>query len=120
MACRRSSYELNQFLLHHGADFSIVDDYGRNPLHDACWRPEPNFDLVELIMNSNPNLIRMCDLRGSSPLNYVREEHWPFWCAFLLLNMDKYWPVKATTSIISITDEDNLPKRLKLSEPENF
>lgn len=92
MACRRSDLDIVLFLLEHGADISIVDDFGRTPLHDACWRPEPRFDIVALIMEANIDLIRYSDVRGSTPLNYVRQEHWIQWCAFLFHMMEKHWP----------------------------
>lgn len=94
MACRRSENEIVQFLLQHGADFSIVDDCGRTALHDACWRPEPRFDIVVLIMDAHLDLVRHVDARGAIPLKYVREEHWLQWCAFLFNQIEKYWAPK--------------------------
>jgi hypothetical protein len=33
MACRRAELDVVQFILTHGGDVNIVDDYGRTPLH---------------------------------------------------------------------------------------
>lgn len=94
MACRRSKREIIEFILDHGADLEIIDDFGRTPLHDACWRPEPQFDVVTLICDRNLDLLRHSDARGSIPLNYVREEHWVQWCAFLFNQIEKYWALR--------------------------
>ncbi len=99
MACRRSIYEVVDFMLKHGADVNIVDDYGRTPLHDACWRPEPCFEVVTLILDENLDLIRCIDVRGSIPLHYVREEHWIQWCAYLFNQIEKYWTPRGNGSI---------------------
>lgn len=107
MACRRAEKPIVQFLIQNGADLTIIDDFGRTPLHDACWRPEPRFDVVTLIMDHNPDLIRLADRRGSIPLNYVREEHWVQWCAYLFNQIEKYWPMKQST----VSESEQLAKR---------
>jgi Ankyrin repeats (3 copies) len=91
MACRKASFEVAEFILANGGDSNIVDDYGRTPLHDACWRMEPRFDIVTLLLDSNLELLRIVDIRGSTPLKYVREEHWVQWCAYFYHQKDKYW-----------------------------
>jgi hypothetical protein len=94
MACRRANLDVLYFILTHGGSISIVDDYGRTPLHDACWRAEPRFDIVTMIMDINRDLIRTRDARGATPLHYVRAEHWTQWCAFLYHQRERYWPAK--------------------------
>ena len=96
MACRRSSYDIAEFIMENGGNCNIVDDYGRTPLHDACWRVEPKFDIVTLLLDKNVDLIRTLDIRGDSPLKYVREEHWIQWCAYLYYIKDRYWQPKIT------------------------
>ncbi len=91
MACRRSSYETIRFMLDKVDTLLLVDDFGRTPLHDACWRPEPHFAIVALLLDVNFDLLRCKDKRGSTPLDYVRKDHWPYWCAFLDCQKDKYW-----------------------------
>ena len=91
LACRRSNLEVVEFLLTHGADLKLIDDYGRNPLHDACWRSEPHFEIVTMILDKDPSLLYMQDVRGCTPLQYVRREHWLLWCAYLYSKRNLYW-----------------------------
>jgi len=94
MACRRSEFSVVQFLLNDDTNIQEswpVDDFGRTPLHDACWRPEPRFDVVTLLLDRDVDLLRMEDVRGSTPLSYVHEEHWLAWCAFFFHQKEKYW-----------------------------
>jgi len=93
MACRRSEFDVVEYVLGNIEGW-VVDDYGRTPLHDACWRPEPRFDVVTAILDINLNLLILTDVRGAIPLNYVREEHWIQWCAYLFHQKDKYWKVQ--------------------------
>lgn len=84
MACRRGFVEVVDFLLHEaGVSIRIRDDYGRTPLHDACWTAEPNFQLMEMLVQEAPQLLWVRDKRNDPPLNYVRREHWPDWTTFL-------------------------------------
>lgn len=94
MACRRSTPEVVAFLTAHGASLEAVDDYGRTPLHDACWRAETDFALVTFILDHNSELLRCVDDRGATPLDYVREQQWPEWRDFLRRKADTYWAPK--------------------------
>jgi hypothetical protein len=99
MACRRSTYATVKFILNSVNITALVDDYGRTPLHDACWRSEPCFEIVALLMDTNLDLVRCKDSRGSTPLHYVRREHWQQWCAFLHYQKEIYWaPLKHSNS----------------------
>jgi len=91
MACRRAELDVVDFVLSHGSDLNIVDDYGRTPLHDACWRSEPRFDVITAILDRDLSLLRTVDIRGATPLSYVREEHWLHWCAYFFHQKEKYW-----------------------------
>ena len=91
MACRRATYPIVEYILLHGGDCTMVDDYGRTPLHDACWRANPGFDIVTLLLDKNTDLLLTMDVRGATPLKYVHEEHWLQWCAYLFHQKDKYW-----------------------------
>lgn len=91
MACRRADFDVVDYLVNNIEEIWVVDDFGRTPLHDACWRSEPRFDIVTLLLDKNLNLLRGLDIRGANPLNYVREEHWIQWCAYLFHQKDKYW-----------------------------
>ena len=97
MACRRGSFEIAEFVLNNGGDCNIVDDYGRTPLHDACWRSEPRFDVVTLLLDQNLDLLLTADVRGASPLKYVRKEHWVQFCAYFFHQKEKYWQPRGNT-----------------------
>jgi Ankyrin repeats (3 copies) len=84
LACRRGCTEIVTFFVKEaGVSLYVRDDYGRTPLHDACWTAEPTFDLVEFLVNEAPELLCIKDVRGHTPLNYVRKEHWSEWLDFL-------------------------------------
>ena len=99
MACRRADLDVVEFILTHGGNIGIIDDYGRTPLHDACWRIEPRFDIVTMILDINIDLVRFADKRGSIPLHYVRPEHWMQWCAYFYHQREKYWPKIESTDL---------------------
>lgn len=84
LACRRGFVDVARFLiLEAGVPVQVKDDYGRTPLHDACWTCDPNFELVELILKQSADLLFLCDRRGHCPLSYTRKEHWRLWTEFL-------------------------------------
>lgn len=131
MACRRSSVDIVQYLISHHADIDIVDDYGRTPLHDACWRPEPRFDIVTLLLDNNLDLLRYCDVRGFVPLHYVREEHWLQWCAYLFNQIEKYWAPSlppsdtsannsTSSTVVSIIEDDVPQSTLSTTDDAHF
>ena len=91
-ACRRGDYTMIQTLLEAGASVQVVDDFGRVPLHDAFWTASPNLDTVRLLLDQDPWLLCLEDTRGSTPLDYVRKEHWDIWIDFLRDTADHYWP----------------------------
>jgi hypothetical protein len=84
-ACRKGSLQVLQFLLQEAnVSCRVICDYGRTPLHDACWTSErPNFQLMDLLLTACPDLLHMKDARGFLPLAYVRQEHWDDWCRYL-------------------------------------
>jgi hypothetical protein len=82
--CRRGSVDVLKFLLQEaGVSCRVTCDYGRTPLHDACWTSTPNFELVDLLLQQSPDLLHVTDVRGFLPLAYVRQEHWDDWCHYL-------------------------------------
>lgn len=93
LACRRSSFEMVKWMLDNGSNLLIVDDYGRTPLHDACWRSELKFDIITLLLDRNISLMYKRDVRGSLPLHYARQDDWLKWCAYLFHQKEKYWEV---------------------------
>lgn len=92
MVCRRGEADFLQMLLDAGCQLQVADDYGRTPLHDACWAAKPCFDVVELILSVDPRLFHMTDCRGAVPLSYVRKDHWGAWVEFLNSKKDVFWP----------------------------
>ena len=81
-----------QALIDAGSSVQVTDDFGRTPLHDACWTSQPNFDTIRLLLDQDPWLLWIMDCRGSTPLGYVRKAHWAVWIGFLGAIADRYWP----------------------------
>jgi len=94
MACRRGDLEVLTFLVSTGAILDVADDFGRTPLHDACWTPEPRFDVVTFLLNKNLDMLRVLDKRGSSPLAYIRREHHAIWCAYFNYQKEVWWSIR--------------------------
>jgi hypothetical protein len=61
----------------------VRDDYGRTPLHDACWRAMPDFGMVEMLLRAESRLALVRDVRGHMPFEYARKGHRGAWRAFL-------------------------------------
>lgn len=89
LACRRGRTDMVRFLVEElpGSSpsqmLSIKDDCLKTPLHDACWTPSPNFELVEFILQHAPEQVVMQDIRGNTPFDYVRKEDYHVWLRFL-------------------------------------
>mmetsp|Transcript_14832 Transcript_14832/g.18092 ORF Transcript_14832/g.18092 Transcript_14832/m.18092 type:complete len:271 (-) Transcript_14832:127-939(-) len=84
MACRRGQTEVVRFLIKEAnVTLRVKDDLGRTPMHDACWTVVPNFELMELILHHEPDLMLIKDVRGHSPFSYARQDHWKDWRDFL-------------------------------------
>ena len=85
IACRRGHTEVAKFLVHEaGACVSFLDDLKRTPLHDALWTAEPNFELVDFLLQESPELALCPDNRGATPFDYARRCHWEdVWMPFL-------------------------------------
>jgi hypothetical protein len=93
LAARKERVDVVDFLLNE-ANLSpaVCDDYGRTPLHDACWSSVPNFALVDLIVQKCPDLLYIKDKRGHTPLFYARQNHWKDWIRHLEQQLDKLVP----------------------------
>lgn len=79
-------------LLEARSSVQVTDDFGRTPLHDACWTSTPSFETIRLLLDQDPWLPCIVDCRGSPPLGYVRKAHWAVWIGFLGGIADHYWP----------------------------
>jgi hypothetical protein len=101
VACRRSRDPVRvvRYLLDEaGLNPLVRDDYGRTPLHDACWRGEPDFGLVGALLGAEPRLAHAVDVRGHRPFEYARREHWGAWRAFLDGRRDLFVPPPSSSS----------------------
>jgi hypothetical protein len=95
LACRHGSTSVVRFLLEEAnLSLKVRDDYGRTPLHDACWTREPETELVKLLVTRCPDLLYVKDKRGFTPLSYVRRDHWETWCDFLDENRHLLYPAE--------------------------
>lgn len=85
LACRRADVETVRFLVDEArVPIDCRDGLGRTALHDACWRPTPTFDLVDLfVSNADPKLLLAEDARGHTPFDYARRGDWSEWTAYL-------------------------------------
>jgi Ankyrin repeats (3 copies) len=84
LSARRGNVDMIKFLVEE-ANVSLLlrDDFGRTILHDAFWTSSPRFELVDYLIRRVPDLLCVKDVRGHTPLCYVRKEHWDDWIAFL-------------------------------------
>jgi Ankyrin repeats (many copies) len=102
LACRRGNIDTVDFLLNEAAvPLAVVqqetraapflsvemltDDLGRSPLHDVCWRPEASPEILRMVLSKCPSPFALLqqDHWGHTPMDYVRQEHWPIWNDFL-------------------------------------
>ena len=102
--CRRGHADMLRYILSEtDVSVQLVDDIGRNPLHDACWSHKPNFGLIKQLIVKCPDLLYISDNRGFTPLSYVGKPCYRQWCKFLRDNQDILAPqellVEAVDSI---------------------
>jgi Ankyrin repeats (3 copies) len=84
LACRKGLIEVVEFLVNEAnVPLWVKDDFGRTPLHDACWTIEPDFKMVDIILDRCPDLLFISDARAHTPLTYVRQENWSRWNDYL-------------------------------------
>ena len=84
LVCRKGKADILRFLIKEaGVSLMIRDDFGRTVLHDAFWTTEPAFESITVLLQEVPELLFVKDVRGHTPLDYVRREHWDLWLAFL-------------------------------------
>jgi ankyrin repeat protein len=80
MACRRGFLDVVKFMITEAnVSLYVKDDYGRTPMHDACWAPTPNFPLMKLLIEKAPEQLFLSDVRGHTPLSYTRKGDWFEW-----------------------------------------
>jgi len=107
MACRKGSLSVIRFLVEE-ADvcLRVRDDFGRTPLHDACWASRPSFEAIQMLVRKEPDLLLLADKRGYTPLAYARREMWGAWCEFL----SSASSLLAPKSLVKSKEEDITPE----------
>lgn len=65
---------------------------------------------MKLLLNLDKRLIHIIDIRGASPLSYVRSEHKQEWIDFLEEQKDVWWPNR-----IHEIEKEGPPELCKLS-----
>jgi hypothetical protein len=105
-------------LLQAGCEIKVSDDKGRTPLHDACWAPEPNFPLIEKLLDQDKQMLYMMDSRGHLPLMYARKHHWSKWLQFLRSKKDEYWPRGVALSYSELGLPFSSPNSRPISDPK--
>lgn len=108
MACRRGFEGIVEFLLQlPDVDVRICDDSGRTVLHDACWNPKPQLNIVKWIMMRDPALFFVSDNRGCTPFQYSRTEHWGIWRQFLVENKEYLQALKCKQLLPKLSKENS-------------
>lgn len=99
LACRRGNLAMLKFLVEEAqVTLMVRDDFGRTCFHDAFWTPEPQFEVVEFLLEYVPDLLCVKDVRGHAPLDYIRHEHQPIWMDFFRLHEKKIRPKMCVTN----------------------
>jgi hypothetical protein len=112
--CRIGSHQLLRVFMECGAEIQVSDDYGRTPLHDSAWGARPAFQAFELVLQHDPRMIHMVDVRGAVPLAYVQKEHYGPWIEFLESILDIYWMPRDISKF-----GDEAPDALVLEKPNS-
>jgi Ankyrin repeats (3 copies)/GAF domain len=94
LACRRGFRDMVQFFMSDEVNLPVRvrDDYGRTPVHDACWNPAPLLEICEWIMEKDPSLFLLADKRGFTAFQYARQSDWQVWRQFLFDHADLLLP----------------------------
>lgn len=92
MVCRHGKTDLFRVLVAFDVDLQQTDDYGRTPLHDACWASTPSFEIAQWLILRDPTFLFLYDARGSLPLSYVTKANWELWRDFLEDSVDSFFP----------------------------
>jgi hypothetical protein len=107
-------YDLFQVVFQAGCSLQCADDYGRTPMHDACWSADPSFGVFETLMQEDIHMFYMQDNRGFLPLSYISAEHKKDYINFLDAVKDVYWPVRSVAR-----DGEEQPPPLALEKPNS-
>lgn len=114
--CRLGDAAILKILVKAGASMQVSDDFGRTPLHDACWTTQPNFRVIDILLQCDRRLLFLMDARGTTPLAYSRKESWPIWIKYLDARKDFFWP-KPPQHILKDRRRREGPPPLALQRP---
>lgn len=88
LACRLGNFDIVKSLVEDAkVPVRVQDDCGKTPMHEACWTPNPDFKLIQFIVNKAPELLFVSDKRGFNPLRYIPKSCWDDWCDFFQENL---------------------------------
>ena len=90
LACRRSLPETGEFLINEAkVRVDVRDNMGRTILHDVCWKSSADCQMMSAVLQmAPPELLLAKDIRGHTPFDFARKQHWQQWIEFLLDNQD--------------------------------
>jgi ankyrin repeat protein len=114
LVCRLGSFELLNIMLDCGSSVQVCDDYGRTPLHDACWSNQVSMDVVTLLLKKDRHLLFMADCRDTVPLQYVPKQSWAIWREYIDTIIEEIFPVRSRPqSIVEHADEGAVLARMR-------
>lgn len=92
VVCRSGTSEMLKLMIEFGCDVRVVDGNGQSPLHYACCRDQPCFEIVELLLKEDDRLFHIIDNNQQTPLDCVPNDNWIQWNYFLKSIKDDIWP----------------------------
>lgn len=116
LCCRRGDIEIVTFMVQEAkVPCDIRDDYGRTPLHDSLWTAKPNFHVVDVLLEAaDPSVLIAPDVRGATPFDYARREHYEEWIKFLQSRketlLQRIKTSKLPTSSTSVINAATIPR----------
>ena len=115
---------LRMMLADCGSNLSVATDDGRVPLHEVCLAvsqddDEPlSFDVVQVILERDPQQLLLEDSAGWLALSYVRPNDYVAWNEFLESVKDIYWPMDHSQSKLPTTACLGAPNSRRCPGPE--
>eukprot|EP00977_Amphora_coffeiformis_P023900 scaffold14698_cov196-Amphora_coffeaeformis.AAC.9 len=90
LACRRAAPETVEFLINEAkVKVDVADSMGRTILHDVCWKSSPDIEMMSTVLQMvSSELLLAKDIRGHTPFDFARKQHWPIWIQFLSDNQE--------------------------------
>ncbi|GKZ01279.1 hypothetical protein MPSEU_001078900 [Mayamaea pseudoterrestris] len=92
LVCKRANASVFRTLVEHGSDLRVCDGFGRTPLHHCCWASSFSPEIATLILQRDWRQLFLEDKRGQTPLEYVREDLFDEWIAFMQETVEAFVP----------------------------